>query len=204
MFYGVFFQIYFYTFEVLQAAGFDERMIYYMTLSVGISELIATVVCISIIERLGRKVLLRGGYWTMGSLLACITVTLSLQVRKSFSWQISLSILLITSPHRQDHAAEKGKRVSIRAEIFKLSCRPPAFVISSVLSWLGVFVIGTTFPFIVERLKHFCFLIFMGVLFTSGIIIHLFLPETKGKSIVEITEEFNKLNFKKNTPLWAS
>lgn len=48
-----------------------------------------------------------------------------------------------------------------------------------------------------ERLKHFCFLIFMGVLFTSGIIIHLFLPETKGKSIVEITEEFNKLNFKK-------
>lgn len=48
-----------------------------------------------------------------------------------------------------------------------------------------------------ERLEHFCFLIFMGVLFTSGIIIHLFLPETKGKSIVEITEEFNKLNFKK-------
>jgi len=48
-----------------------------------------------------------------------------------------------------------------------------------------------------ERLKHFCFLIFMGVLFTSGIIIHLFLPETKGKSIIEITEEFNKLNFKK-------
>lgn len=47
-----------------------------------------------------------------------------------------------------------------------------------------------------ERLKHFCFLIFMVVLFTSGIIVHLFLPETKGKSIMEITEEFNKLNFK--------
>lgn len=48
-----------------------------------------------------------------------------------------------------------------------------------------------------EGLKHFCFLIFMGVLFTSATIFHLFLPETKGKSIVEITEEFNKLNFKK-------
>lgn len=45
----------------------------------------------------------------MGSLLAGITVTISLQVRKLFSWQISLSILLITSAHRQDHAAEKGK-----------------------------------------------------------------------------------------------
>lgn len=51
-----------------------------------------------------------------------------------------------------------------------------------------------------ERLKQFCFLIFMGVLFTSGTIVHLFLPETKGKSIMEITEEFNKLNFKKCVP----
>jgi len=63
----------------------------------------------SIIEQLGRKVLLRGGCWIMGSLLAGITVTLSLQVKKLFSWQISLSILLITSAHRQAHAAEKGK-----------------------------------------------------------------------------------------------
>lgn len=102
-----FFQIYFYTFEVLQAAGFDEKMASYMTLSIGLSELMAAVVCVShitrgvghtllsstdtevisvlqssIIERLGRKVLIRGGYWIMGSLLAAITVTLSLQVRK--------------------------------------------------------------------------------------------------------------------------
>lgn len=42
-----------------------------------------------------------------------------------------------------------GATVSTRVEIFKLSCRPPAFVISAILTWLGVFVIGTTFPFIV-------------------------------------------------------
>lgn len=45
--FGIFFQIYFYTFEVLQAAGFEERMISYMTLSVGLSELVAAVVCVS-------------------------------------------------------------------------------------------------------------------------------------------------------------
>lgn len=86
-----------------------------MTLSIGLSELVAAVVCVSpitrgvghillsgtgtdgicvlqssIIERLGRKVLLRGGYWLMGSLLAAITVTLSLQVRKFCSQQIAL------------------------------------------------------------------------------------------------------------------
>lgn len=115
-----FFQIYFYTFEVLQAAGFDDKMVSYMTLSIGLSELAAAVVCVShitsgvehtllsntdpavvsvfqssMIERLGRKVLIRGGYWIMGSLLAAITVTLSLQVRKFCSQQIALSILFL-------------------------------------------------------------------------------------------------------------
>ncbi|XP_074966301.1 solute carrier family 2, facilitated glucose transporter member 11-like isoform X2 [Phalacrocorax aristotelis] len=149
----------------------------------------------SIIERLGRKVLLRGGYWIMGSLLAGITVTLSLQ--DWYFWMPYCSLCLIILFVVVFGVGPAGATVSIRIEIFKLSCRPSAFVISAVLNWLGVFVIGTTFPFIVERLKHFCFLIFMGVLFTSGTLIHLFLPETKGKSIVEITEEFNKLNFKK-------
>ncbi|XP_008927833.2 solute carrier family 2, facilitated glucose transporter member 11-like [Manacus vitellinus] len=186
--------IYFYTSEVLQAAGFDERMVSYMTLSVGLSELVAAVVCSSIIERLGRKTLIRGGYWIMGSLLACITVTLSLQ--DWYFWMPYCSLCLIILFAVVFAVGPGGATVSTRAEIFTLSCRPPAFVIGGVLNWLGVFVVGTTFPFIVERLKHFCFLIFMGVLFTSGMFVHLFLPETKGKSIIEITEEFNKLNFK--------
>nr|XP_009685676.1 PREDICTED: solute carrier family 2, facilitated glucose transporter member 11-like [Struthio camelus australis] len=187
--------IYFYTFEVLQAAGFDERMISYMSLSVGLSELLATVVCSSIIERLGRKTLMSGGYWIMGLLLAGITMTLSLQ--DWYFWMPYCSLCLIILFVVVFGVGPAGATVSIRVEIFKLSCRPPAFVISAALNWLGVFVIGTAFPFIVERLQQFCFLIFMGVLFTSGIIIHLFLPETKGKSIMEITEEFNRLNFKK-------
>uniref|UniRef100_A0A8C9L526 Major facilitator superfamily (MFS) profile domain-containing protein n=1 Tax=Pavo cristatus TaxID=9049 RepID=A0A8C9L526_PAVCR len=191
--------IYFYTFEVLQAAGFEERMVYYMTLSVGLAELLATVS--SIIERLGRKTLIRGGYCIMGSLLAAITVTLSLQ--DWYFWMPYCSLCLIILFVVVFGLGPGGATVSMRVEIFKLSCRPSAFVISSVFNWLGVFVIGTTFPFIVvsDLPQHFCFLIFMGVLFASTTFFHLFLPETKGKSIVEITEEFNKLNFKKkNVP----
>ncbi|NXQ53901.1 GTR9 protein, partial [Anthoscopus minutus] len=74
-------------------SGFDEKMASYMTLSIGLSELVAAVVCSSIIERLGRKVLLRGGYWIMGSLLAAITVTLSLQ--SWYFWMPYCSLALI-------------------------------------------------------------------------------------------------------------
>ncbi|XP_025893449.1 solute carrier family 2, facilitated glucose transporter member 11-like [Nothoprocta perdicaria] len=187
--------IYFYAFEVLQEAGFDERMISYMSLSIGLSELLATVVCSSIIERLGRKMLISGGYWIMGFLLVGITVTLSLQ--HWYFWMPYCSLCLIILFVVVFGVGPAGATISIRTEIFKLSCRPAAFVIGAAMNLLGVFVIGTTFPFIVERLGQFCFLIFMAVLFTSGTIIHLFLPETKGKSIMEITENFNRLNFKK-------
>uniref|UniRef100_A0A8D2MKV9 Uncharacterized protein n=1 Tax=Zonotrichia albicollis TaxID=44394 RepID=A0A8D2MKV9_ZONAL len=164
--------IYFYTFEVLQAAGFDEKMASYMTLSIGLSELVAAVS--SIIERLGRKALIRGGYWIMGSLLAAITVTLSLQVRKFCSQLIAPFC-----------------KFSIKKEIKELS-RVSLLKGTDMLILLSSSLCSS----LQERLQHFCFLIFMVVLFTSGMIVHLFLPETKGKSIVEITEEFNKLNFK--------
>uniref|UniRef100_U3IBY5 Solute carrier family 2, facilitated glucose transporter member 5 n=1 Tax=Anas platyrhynchos platyrhynchos TaxID=8840 RepID=U3IBY5_ANAPP len=193
--------IYFYTFEVLQAAGFDDRMISYMTLSVGLSELLAAVS--SIIERLGRKTLVRGGYYIMGSLLAAITVTLSLQ--DWYFWMPYCSLCLIILFVVVFGIGPAGATISIRAEIFQMSCRPPAFVIGAVLNWVGIFVIGTTFPFIVVShcprdmapplgSRAGCG---TGRRAAGGTIVHLFLPETKGKSIVEITEEFNKLNFKK-------
>lgn len=46
-------------------------------------------------------------------------------------------------------------------------------------------------------LGPFCFLIFIAVLVISAILIYLFLPETKGKSISEITEAFKTRQFRK-------
>lgn len=46
-------------------------------------------------------------------------------------------------------------------------------------------------------LGPFCFLIFIAVLVISVVLIYLFLPETKGKSTSEITEEFKTRQFKR-------
>ncbi|XP_019362449.1 PREDICTED: solute carrier family 2, facilitated glucose transporter member 11-like isoform X1 [Gavialis gangeticus] len=187
--------IYFYALDVLHTAGFDQDTISYMSLGIGFCELISAIFCTVIIERCGRKVLLWCGYWIMAFLAAILTVTISLQ--DWFFWVPYCSLGLIIIYVSCFAIGPAGATASVRVEIFDQSSRPPAFVIGGSLNWTGLFVIGMTFPFIVESLGQFCFLIFMGVLFISGISIYLFLPETKGKSAMEIREEFNKLNFRK-------
>uniref|UniRef100_A0A8C8RXF3 Major facilitator superfamily (MFS) profile domain-containing protein n=1 Tax=Pelusios castaneus TaxID=367368 RepID=A0A8C8RXF3_9SAUR len=80
--------------------------------------------------------------------------------------------------------------MSLMTELFTQSTRSSAFVIAGTINWMSLIIIGMMFPFVVEALGPFCFLIFMGVLVVSGIFFYLFLPETKGKSIMEITEAF--------------
>ncbi|NWH39430.1 GTR9 protein, partial [Chloropsis hardwickii] len=79
--------------KIFETANLQESIIPYVSLGVSICELTSIIFCSSIIERLGRKVLLRGGYWVMGSLLAAITMTLSLQ--DWYFWMPYCSLALI-------------------------------------------------------------------------------------------------------------
>ncbi|KAK2522950.1 hypothetical protein Q9233_010309 [Columba guinea] len=149
----------------------------------------------TLIDRFGRRVLLCGGYMLMGSVLALLTMTLSLQ--HQFFWMHYFSVILIFLFVIFYGTGPSGTTITIMVEIFSQSSRPSAFLIFGCINWMGLFVLGMTFPLIVENLGPFCFLIFLGILALSAIFIYLYLPETKGKSIMEIKAEFNKLNFGK-------
>uniref|UniRef100_A0A8B9LZH7 Solute carrier family 2, facilitated glucose transporter member 5 n=1 Tax=Accipiter nisus TaxID=211598 RepID=A0A8B9LZH7_9AVES len=183
--------IYFYSFEVFHTAKFEEYLIPYVSLGVGLCECLSSILCVSLfstlIDRFGRKVLLWGGYTLMCSVLALLTMTLSLQVKRQ---QPSGHLPSISPPFQSS-----GATISIMVEIFSQSFRPSAFLIVGCINWMGLFVLGMIFPLIVDNLGPFCFLIFLGILALSAIFIYLYLPETKGKSIMEIKAEFNKLNF---------
>ncbi|XP_009513400.2 solute carrier family 2, facilitated glucose transporter member 11 isoform X1 [Phalacrocorax carbo] len=187
--------IYFYSFEVFHTAKFEEYLIPYVSLGVGLCECLSSILCSALIDRFGRKVLLWGGYTLMCSVLALLTMTLSLQ--HQVFWMHYFSVILIFLFVIFYGIGPSGATISIMVEIFSQSFRPSAFLIVGCINWMGLFVLGMIFPFIVDNLGPFCFLIFLGILALSAIFIYLYLPETKGKSIMEIKAEFHKLNFGK-------
>ncbi|XP_061459074.1 solute carrier family 2, facilitated glucose transporter member 11-like [Rhineura floridana] len=193
--------IYFYSFEVFRTAKFEEELVPYLALGVGLCECLASILCSSLIERFGRRLLLWGGYAAMVAVLALLTTTLTLQHR--FFWMHHCSVVLIFLFVLFYGAGPSGATISVMVEIFNQTFRPSAFVIVGFVNWMGLFLLGMIFPFTMEYLGPFCFLIFMGILAASGMFIYLFLPETKGKSIMEITAEFNKLNYGKKQVLPA-
>ncbi|KAG8597205.1 hypothetical protein GDO81_002193 [Engystomops pustulosus] len=187
--------IYFYAYDVFHEAGFPEDEIPYVSLGVGGFEFVSAMMCSLLIDRFGRRILLLGGFSLMALTLALLTVTLAMQ--EVFFWMPYCSVGLTFTFIFLYGAGPAGATISTCVEIFAQAPRVPAFVISGVFSWVGLYILGMIFPYIVETLQHFCFLLFLFVIMVSGTAIYFFIPETKGKSIAEISQEFNKLNFRR-------
>uniref|UniRef100_A0A8C5LKB0 Uncharacterized protein n=1 Tax=Leptobrachium leishanense TaxID=445787 RepID=A0A8C5LKB0_9ANUR len=78
-----------------------------------------------------------------------------------------------------------------------ISTKFPGFVIIGCSTWVGMYILGMAFPYIEESLKQFCFLLFMAITALFLVCTYFFVPETKDKTIEEISQEFNKFNFRK-------
>ncbi|XP_077165248.1 solute carrier family 2, facilitated glucose transporter member 11-like [Paroedura picta] len=193
--------IYFYAFEVFRTAKLEDDLIPYVALGVGTCEFISAILCSSMIDHIGRRILLLGGYAMMALALALLVMTLSLQ--DTFPWMSYCSIALIFLFVLCFGLGPCGGVISVMVEIFNQSSRTSAFVIVGTTSWMCLIVVGMGFPFVVELLGPYCFLIFLVVLIWIVIFIYIFLPETKGRAIADITEDLGRIQLGKKFILTA-
>nr|XP_033810932.1 solute carrier family 2, facilitated glucose transporter member 11-like [Geotrypetes seraphini] len=185
--------VYFYTYDIFFSAGIPSDQIRYVSLGLGITEIFTIALCGYMIERVGRKTLLWMGYSILSLVLGALTVSLSLQ--SVYSWMPYFSTILIFILLLSYGIGPAGVCCLLVTEIFNQSYRPAAFVLCGVMNWLGLIVLGFVFPFMVQGLGSFCFIFFLVYCLVMAILVFLFVPETKGKSILEIMEEFQRLNF---------
>ncbi|XP_029534728.1 solute carrier family 2, facilitated glucose transporter member 11-like [Oncorhynchus nerka] len=180
--------IYFYTDYVFEEAGIPDVNIPYVTVGTGACECLTALTCGMLIETLGRKVLIIGGYTLMAFWCICFTLTLTFQ--GAGVWMPYLSMGCVFAFILSFGLGPGGVTNILTTELFTQTSRPAAYMIGGSVNWLSFFVIGMVFPFIVTKLQQYCFLVFLVISVLVAVYIFLVVPETKNKTFLEIHTEF--------------
>ncbi|XP_054467734.1 solute carrier family 2, facilitated glucose transporter member 11b [Anoplopoma fimbria] len=180
--------IYFYADYLFRQSGIPADKIPYVTVGTGACECITALTCSLLIDRLGRKVLITGGYTLMS--ICCILFTLTLSFQDASPIVPYLSMVCLFAFILSFGLGPGGVTNILTTELFTQTARPAAYMIAGSLNWLSFFFIGLVFPFIVIGLQQYCFLVFLAVCSLMAIYIYLVIPETKNKTFVEIQDEF--------------
>ncbi|XP_008566794.1 PREDICTED: solute carrier family 2, facilitated glucose transporter member 11 isoform X2 [Galeopterus variegatus] len=185
--------VYAYASSVFRESGMAEEKVQYAIIGTGSCELLTAFVSSVVIERVGRRVLLIGGYCLMTCWGTIFTVALCLQ--SSFPWMPYLAMSCIFAFILSFGIGPAGVTGILSTELFDQTARPAAYVVCGVLMWTMLFLVGLGFPFLMEGLSHFLYIPFLCVCVCGAVYTGLFLPETKGKTFLEISKELHRLNF---------
>ncbi|XP_076019743.1 solute carrier family 2, facilitated glucose transporter member 9-like [Genypterus blacodes] len=186
--------VYFYSYEVFRGAGLREDQLRYAALGISLCEVSTSVACFMIVNSIGKKPLIFGGYMCMSATLILLTVTLYLQ--HQVQWLSYCSMVLIFFFISFFSCGPAGNTPPLPGEIFNQSFKSAAYSIATTINWLCMFLLGMLFPIIVEHFGSFCFLIFLFFTFACGLFVRFNVPETKHRSVLEITAEFQKMHRK--------
>ncbi|CDQ63750.1 unnamed protein product [Oncorhynchus mykiss] len=188
--------IYFYASYIFLAAGIPVEKVQYVSIGTGACEFTAAVVCNLLIERVGRRMLLSGGYALMAVWALVFTLALTLQ-GYSVPGMPYLSMACVFCYILSFGMGPAGVTGILPAEIFDQTARPAAYMVAGSLMWINLLIVGMAFPFLVSYLNALCFIPFCCVCVAASLFVGLTLPETKGRTLAEITAEFDRSLLKK-------
>nr|P46408.1 RecName: Full=Solute carrier family 2, facilitated glucose transporter member 5; AltName: Full=Fructose transporter; AltName: Full=Glucose transporter type 5, small intestine; Short=GLUT-5 [Oryctolagus cuniculus]BAA05492.1 fructose transporter [Oryctolagus cuniculus] len=174
-----------YYYDQIYLSPLDTDTQYY-TAATGAVNVLMTVCTVFVVESWARLLLLLGF-----SPLAptCCVLTAALALQDTVSWMPYISIVCIIV-YVIGHAIGPAIR-SLYTEIFLQSGRPPTWW--GQVHWLSNFTVGLVFP-LIQWAGLYSFIIFGVACLSTTVYTFLIVPETKGKSFIEIIRRFIRMN----------
>nr|XP_032803244.1 solute carrier family 2, facilitated glucose transporter member 11-like isoform X1 [Petromyzon marinus] len=184
--------LYSYAEYVFVAAGIAAESVPYVNLGTGLCELFTATCCGMLVERTGRRKLLVAGYLAMA--VCCCINTLSLALLERVSWMPYLSVASIFAYILSFGIGPGGVTAILAAELFTQEARPAAFMLSGSVISLSLLAVSLVYPFLMMILGPFTFLAFAAACMLCALYTGLVLPETRDRSFLEISRDFQSLN----------
>ncbi|CAH0404111.1 unnamed protein product [Chilo suppressalis] len=175
--------------DIFKKANLSEAQSQYATLGTGVMNVVMTVVSLVLVEAAGRRTLLLAGFSGMFvvTVLLCIALLYTHVVWVSYVC-IALVILFVVM-----FATGPGSIPwFLVTELFNQSARPAATAVAVTVNWTANFIVIWSFLPLRLALGSYTFVIFAFLQFIFIMFIFFKVPETKNKTIEEITAMFRQ------------
>ncbi|XP_078413955.1 solute carrier family 2, facilitated glucose transporter member 5 [Cetorhinus maximus] len=184
--------IYYYADSLYRSAGVKENDIQFATVGTGAVNVFMTIAAVSIVEAIGRRILLLVGFAIC--CVSCAVLTMSLNLQDKVDWMPHLSITCVIVYVIGHAIGPSPIPYVITMEMFRQSSRPAAFMVAGSAHWLSNFTVGLVFPFLEKGLGEYSFIIFGVICLATFVYIFIVIPETKNKTFLEISQMLAKRN----------
>jgi SP family facilitated glucose transporter-like MFS transporter 3 len=178
--------IMFYSTNIFKSAGIDSATI--ATMAVGIVNIIFSAISVYLVEKLGRKWLLLGSQVVSGISFTVLAISYILKANKIAESAMSIIAVICVLLYIAGFAIGLGPVPWIMlSELYPDDVRGICQGGITAVNWLCTFIIALSFPSIAELLKEYTFVPFAAFIFLSVVLTFFFVPETKGKTMEELT-----------------
>jgi len=173
--------------RIFDLAGLNEKAAYLSSIGVGLVNLCFTILGVSLIDKVGRKTLMYIG--GVGYVLSLGLVTASFHWHWNEDFVPYFFFLFIAS-----HAIGQGTVIWVFiSELFPDHLRAAGQGFGSTVHWILAASIPAFIPFLFDQIgASLVFAFFCLAMCLQLIWIRWFMPETKGKSMEEITSELSR------------
>ncbi len=174
--------ILYYAPTIFKSAGFSENSAFFQTVMVGLTNLVFTIIAMTVIDKLGRKFLLMTGAIGMSLFLGLFSLAL---LNHSFE---GYGLLIYVMGFIAFFAVSQGAVIwVILSEMFPNNIRARGSSIGSFSHWVFNALISFLFPIAASNIgTGFVFFFYTAATMSSFFFFWKFLVETKGKSLEEI------------------
>jgi MFS transporter, SP family, arabinose:H+ symporter len=169
--------IIYYAPRIFEMAGFGADTALLSSAGIGVVNLVATLVGISLIDKFGRRVLMYIG--SVGYILSLCLIA-SAFYRNNFDGMTFFIFFFIAS-----HAIGQGAVIWVFiSEIFPSEVRAHGQALGSFTHWILAAVIAFTFPYIAETFGGTATFLFFAIMMVFQLLfVWRMMPETKGTSL---------------------
>ncbi|MFU8811942.1 MAG: sugar porter family MFS transporter [Balneolaceae bacterium] len=190
--------VFYYGATLWQAAGFTEENALLQNVISGSVNVLFTFVAIALVDKVGRKPLLKIGALGQAAMLGALAVLFSMaNVTADGSLQMGdaqgLMALIAANLYIAFFAFSWGPVMWVMlGEMFPNKYRGSALAFCGLAQWLANFTITMTFPVFLDSIGlglSYGIYAFFGVV--AFIFVKRFVTETKGKTLEEISREFS-------------